>query len=124
MKKTLLIFAALAAALSLFVSSCSKDDSIDDGLSAYEEQIKTAAEKYVPGVVYSTYGSLATAGKTLCDDIKAMKAKGVGSLTQADIDKACSDFLAARAYWEASEAFHTEGPQPPGQGRPEGQGAV
>ena len=105
MKKTFTIFAAMLAASSLFLSSCDKDGGSDDGLSAYEEEIKTAAEKYVPGVIYSTYGKLATAGEALCKDIQAMKSKGVNALTQADIDKACKDFLEARAYWEASEAF-------------------
>lgn len=105
MKKTITILAAAIAASAFCLSSCDKDNNSKEGLTAYEKQIKSAAEKYIPGVIYSTYGSLASAGETLCQDIKAMKAKGIDNLTQSDIDKACKDFLAARSYWEASEAF-------------------
>lgn len=104
MKKilTLTAFAALAACT---FASCTKDDTASGELTAYEKSIKTAAEKYVSNVIYATYGKLATAGETLCNDLKALNEKGVKSITQNDIDKACTDFLAARAYWEASEAF-------------------
>jgi len=105
MKKTILLFAAAIAASAFCLSSCDKDNNSKEGLTAYEKQIKSAAEKYIQGVIYSTYGSLASAGETLCQDIKAIKAKGIDNLTQSDIDKACKDFLEARSYWEASEAF-------------------
>lgn len=103
MKKILAFFAIVVLTMMSFIS-CQKDVNSGE-LTAYEKAIKAAAEKYVPEVIYQTYGKLATAGETLCEDIQAMNEKGVKSLTQADIDKACKDFLEARAYWEASEAF-------------------
>ena len=97
-------FALLSAALVL--TSCgNKNNPENTGLTAYEKTIQTAVQKYVPGVIYATYGKLATAGETLCKDLQGLKEKGTGALTQADIDKTCQDFLEARAYWEASEAF-------------------
>ena len=105
MKKHIAILAACAAATAFCLSSCNKENGSSDGLTAYEEEIKTAAGKYVSGVIYTTYGNLATAGETLCKDLQAMRGKGVNNLTQSDIDKTCQDFLTARAYWEASEAF-------------------
>lgn len=103
MKKYLatIVIAALAA---ISITSCQKDTKTGE-LTAYEKAIKAAAEKYVPGVIYETYGRLATAGEALCADLKALNTKGVKNVTQADIDKTCKDFLDARAYWEASEAF-------------------
>ena len=103
MRKNFTIFALAALAVSALVS-CNKDNT-SGGLTNYEQAIKAAAEKYVPNVIYDTYGKLAAAGKVLCDDIQALNAKGVDGISQTDIDKACTDFLAARAYWEASEAF-------------------
>lgn len=98
-------FIAVAAA-ALCLTACQKDNQgAAEGLSAYEQAIKDATVQYVSNVIVSTYGQLASAGALLCDDIQAMSAKGVSALTQADIDKACADFLAARALWEASEAF-------------------
>ena len=107
MKKILSFFlsAVICALGAMTLVSCNHDDPVTNELSAYEKAIKAAAEKYVPNVIYSTYGKLASAGEVLCSDIQAMNAKGIASVTQADIDKACTDFLAARAYWEASEAF-------------------
>ncbi len=102
MKKILKTF-SIAACAFLALAAC---NPIQNGeLSAYEKEIKSAVESYVPDVVYATYGELAAAGKTLYEDIDAMKEKGVAAVSQADIDKACTDFLAARALWEASEAF-------------------
>lgn len=99
-------YIAFAAVAALCLTSCSsKNDPDQTGLSSYEKAIKTAVEQYVPGVIYDTYGKLAAAGETLCEDLQALKEKGVTAITQSDIDKACEDFLHARAYWEASEAF-------------------
>ncbi|MBQ6576207.1 MAG: imelysin [Bacteroidales bacterium] len=105
MKKSFILLAAAFAASAFCLTSCDKDNHSSEGLTAYEEEIKAAAEKYVPGVIYETYGKLASAGETLCKDIQTMKEKGVDKIAQSDIDKACKDFLEARAYWEASEAF-------------------
>ena len=102
--KKIFTFISIAAVTLLAFTSCEKENG-KSGLTTYENTIKTAAEKYVSGVIYETYGKLATAGAQVCDDIQSLKDKGVNGISQGDIDKACSDFLTARAYWEASEAF-------------------
>ncbi len=103
MKKFIAIISVAAVAI-FSLASCDRENE-QSGLTTYEKTIKVAAEKYVSGVIYETYGKLAAAGKLLCDDIQAMNDKGVDGISQSDIDKACTDFLAARAFWEASEAF-------------------
>lgn len=102
MKKFFGAIAAIAAG-SLMLTACNSEGSGE--LSSYETEIKEAVESYIPDVVYSIYGNLAAAGADLYGDLSAMKQAGADSWTQADIDKACKDFLAARAYWEQSEAF-------------------
>jgi len=101
--KKFLAFVAIAAFGTLAFTACNNDS--DSELTAYEKEIKAVAEKYVPDVIYAIYGDLAEAGAELYEDLAGMKEKGVSSLTQDDIDEACEDFLEARAYWEASEAF-------------------
>ncbi len=102
-KVSVIVFVSIAALGAAVLGACNPIESGE--ISAYEKEIKAAVEGYVPDVVYATYGSLAQAGKDLYEDLDAMKSKGVNALSQADIDKACADFLAARALWEASEAF-------------------
>lgn len=102
--KKIFTLISIAAVSLLALTSCEKENG-KSGLTTYENTIKTAAEKYVSGVIYDIYGKLAVAGAQVCDDIQSLKEKGVNGISQADIDKACSDFLTARAYWEASEAF-------------------
>ncbi len=102
MKKILGALSAIATG-ALVLTACNPEGSSE--LSSYEKEIKEAVEAYVPNVVYSIYGNLAAAGTELYNDLRAMKEAGADSWTQADIDKACEDFLAARAYWEQSEAF-------------------
>lgn len=102
--KKIFTLISIAAVTLLAFTSCEKENG-DSGLTTYEKAIKAAAEKYVSGVIYDTYGKLAVAGSQLCDDISSLNQKGVNGISQADIDKTCADFLAARAYWEASEAF-------------------
>ena len=96
MKKVLLIAAAV-----LVAASCNK--TLNPGETAQEKELKAAVQQYVPGVIYKIYGNLADASQSLYDDLSAMKASS--AVTQAQIDKACEDFLAARKWWEQSEAF-------------------
>ena len=103
--KKIILSITLAAAAAVALVSCNKENTDPNALTAYEQSIKTASEKYIENVVYATYGSLATAGNNLYQDLLAMKQGGIGKLSQAAIDKACADFLSARSYWEASEAF-------------------
>ena len=107
MKKIISLLAIAAMSLLAF-TACDKNkgNSTDSNeLTAYEQAIKTAATKYVSNVIYATYGDLAEAGEALYQDLLAMKEAGIDNLKSEDINKACDDFLAARAYWEASEAF-------------------
>lgn len=103
MKKKLFdyAFAAFAAvALSMGFASCSdNNDGPDDPTQTKEfktnEQILS---DYVNKVVIPTYKSLADASILLAEDCQDLT-------SQAKVDKACSDWLAARRYWELSEAF-------------------
>lgn len=103
MKKKLFdyAFAAFAAvALSMGFASCSdNNDGPDDPTQTKEfktnEQILS---DYVNKVVIPTYKSLADASILLAEDCQDLS-------SQAKVDKACSDWLAARRYWELSEAF-------------------
>lgn len=102
MKNTIKFLAITAAALLSF-AACEKDNKDTDELTSYEQAIKDAAGKYVENVIYTTYGKLADAGTLLYNDLVALR--DAETLTQAAIDKACADFLAARSFWEKSEAF-------------------
>lgn len=103
MKKKLFdyAFAAFAAvALSMGFASCSdNNDGPDDPTQTKEfktnEQILS---DYVNKVVIPTYKSLADASILLAEDCQDLT-------SQAKVDKACTDWLAARRYWELSEAF-------------------
>lgn len=94
-------FAAFAAvALSMGFASCSdNNDGPEDPTQTAEfktnEQILS---DYVNKVVIPTYKSLADASILLAEDCQDLS-------SQAKVDKACSDWLAARRYWELSEAF-------------------
>ena len=103
MKKIAKIFFAAMAVFA--VAACNKDDGQETGLTDYEKAIQTLTKNYVENVIYATYGNLASAGNDLYEDLLAIKEAGVDKISQSDIDKACTDFLRARAYWEASEAF-------------------
>ena len=56
----------------------------------------------VDNVIVPTYTSLADNTEDLEKTLHGLTA---ASITQAQIDKACADFKAARLYWERSEAF-------------------
>ena len=98
--KTFEKFLAVGA-MVLVAMACSKTDTT--GLTAQDNQLKEAVEQYVPGVIYTIYGNLADATEMLYDQLEALKGKN--SVEQADIDKVCETFLAARQWWEQSEAF-------------------
>ena len=101
--------------MGLAFTACSSDDDNNNG-SAEQEQANSLAEKeqtmeaitgqYVNHVVFPIYKSLAAQTSTLFDQLVDAKAKlRAGSLTQADIDKLCATFIAARSAWEQSESF-------------------
>lgn len=105
-----------AALISAPLASCSSDDKNDNPVvdvtdpanypSAAPQSLQAVVQTYVNDVVYPTYASLAKNAqqlKTACDALYAAAEKG--SMTQAQIDAACSAFKAARVEWEQSEAF-------------------
>ena len=98
MKK--LKFAALIAAsvILLGVTSCSKDDIVEEKNKETKEAI---VKQYLNQTVYPTYGNLATEAQNLVDHLEALKE----NKTQANLDQATVSFLEARKWWEKSEAF-------------------
>jgi hypothetical protein len=92
-------------ALGATLASCEKSKVDLSELSANQKKMALAVDNYVPNVVYSTYKALADETDNLYNALAAASAKGVNSLTQADIDGICTTFLKARKYWEQSEAF-------------------
>ena len=103
MKKltTLTVLALLGAVI---LGGCQKEP-VKEGLTDNQKQMKAAVEQYVPNVVYSTYKALADETQGLYELLAAATKKGTASVTDSDINAICSKFLAARTYWEQSEAF-------------------
>ena len=100
-----LLFAA-AGVMSLGFSSCSDDNNEDKTVEAQGTTLQTIVAQYVDDVVTPTYRDLQTAAATLDDACRNLYAKRqAGTLTQTDIDAACTAFKNARKYWEQSEAF-------------------
>ena len=89
----------MLCALGLGMSSCSddKNEVIEDGNGVNATQ-REILDTYVQQVVVPTYRSLADAAIRLADDCQHLG-------TQAQVDKACNDWVEARKYWELSEAF-------------------
>ena len=102
---SLLLFTA--GSLSTGLVSCSSDD--DDSSSSISEKqqaMQDITTQYVNNVVYPIYKSLAAQTSDLFDQLVSAKSKfRAGTLSQGDIDKICTTFLAARSAWETSEAF-------------------
>ena len=103
MKKTFKTIAVSALCI-VALDSCQKEPT-KEGLTANQKEMKAAVEQYVPNVVYSTYKSLADETQNLYELLSAASKKGVNALTDNDINAICTKFLAARTYWEQSEAF-------------------
>lgn len=86
-----LLSAAVIAAISMSMSSCSDDNGGDDNDDAELQAINV---KFVDETVVPTYEGLCTATKSLIGDIQSK-----------NISKACTDWKSARQYWEWSESF-------------------
>lgn len=89
------------AAACLLAAACQKTPAVTE--NEQDKALKAAVEQYVPGVIYKIYGNLADAAAQMYDQLASMKASA--SYTQAQIDQLCTTFLAARGWWEQSEAF-------------------
>jgi len=100
-----LLFAA-AGVVSLGFSSCSDDNSEEKTVEVQSSTLQTIVAQYVDDVVNPTYRDLQAAAATLDEACKNLYTKrAAGTLTQTDIDAACTAFKNARMYWEQSEAF-------------------
>ena len=100
-----LLFAAVGM-MGMGFTSCSSDDPEDNTVEASASTLENIVGQYVNDVVNPTYRDLQAAAATLDDACKNLYAKRLaGTLTQTDIDAACTAFKNARKYWEQSEAF-------------------
>lgn len=106
MKKIFYSMAVLVMGLA-FTACSSDDDKKDDSkITEKEQAMEAITNKYVNNVIFPIYKSLASQTSTLFDQLVEAKSKfRAGTLTQADIDKICSTFIAARSAWESSESF-------------------
>ena len=93
MKKT--IIATIVAAAFLAVG-CNHGN----GELVNEKQAQVI-EQYVNHTIAPTYSNLALYTDRLVNDLEAFQS----SQSQSDLNKVCETFLAARAWWETSEAF-------------------
>ena len=101
MKNLIRISAAVFAVMG--VAACDENGKgLDpDDLAVRDERFMEIADRFVNHTVIPTYTSLSDYTEQLVSDLEALKE----NTTQANLDKACETFLAARAYWEKSEAF-------------------
>lgn len=106
MKKIFYSMAVLVMGLA-FTACSSDDDKKDDSkITEKEQAMEAITNQYVNNVIFPIYKSLASQTSTLFDQLVEAKSKfRAGTLTQADIDKICSTFIAARSAWESSESF-------------------
>lgn len=65
-------------------------------------ELKSIVNNLVDNVIIPTYTDLADDAEELQ---KALNGLNVNSITQSDVDKACTAFKKARQHWERSEAF-------------------
>ena len=93
MKKVIL---STVVALSLLAVGCKHGE----GNLVNEKQVQVI-EQYVDHTIAPTYTNLANNTEQLVNELTAFRA----SHSQSDLNKACETFLAARAWWEKSEAF-------------------
>ena len=104
--KYALLFAA--GVMSLGFTSCSDDNNNDedDNVQVTSSEMETIVAQYVNDVVNPTYKDLQAAAASLDEACANLYNKHkAGTLTQSDIDAACTAFKSARKYWEQSEAF-------------------
>jgi uncharacterized iron-regulated protein len=96
--KTLALL-SMTFVLSATFSSCEKDKNVDD--TSIDDTYKAILAGYVDGVVVPTYKSLAEAALGMRTANEALKTNASSSNIQAAADA----WMAARIYWEKSEAF-------------------
>ena len=106
MKKTIFSMAVLAVGLAFTACSSDDDNNSDNSITEKEQAMQAITNQYVNNVIFPIYQSLASQTSTLFDQLVEAKSKfRAGTLTQGDIDKLCTTFIAARSAWEQSESF-------------------
>ena len=106
MKKIFYSIAVLMMGLAFTACSSDDDNKDDNKLSEKEQAMQAITDQYVNNVIFPIYKSLASQTSTLFDQLVDAKSKfRAGTLTQGDIDKLCTTFIAARSAWEQSESF-------------------
>ena len=106
MKKIIYSMAVLMIGLAFTACSSDDDNKDDNKLSEKEQAMQAITDQYVNNVIFPIYKSLASQTSTLFDQLVDAKSKfRAGTLTQGDIDKLCTTFIAARSAWEQSESF-------------------
>lgn len=100
-------YSIAAVAMLMGTSACSDDnDSPAPGSSdEQEEALKLVITDYVNNTVVPTYRGLADASMRLADVCDRMCEGGVANLTPALVEEAGREWIAARRYWELSEAW-------------------
>ena len=100
MKRTIKtkLLIALLGLIAMSVTSCGKDDVIEEKNKETKEAI---VKQYLNQTVYPTYGKLAEEAQNLVDNLNALKE----NKTQTNLNQATVSFLEARKWWEMSEAF-------------------
>ena len=106
MKKTIFSMAVLMMGLAFIACSSDDDNNSNNNVSEKEQAMQAITDQYVNNVIFPIYKSLASQTSTLFDQLVDAKNKfRAGTLTQGDIDKLCTTFIAARSAWEQSESF-------------------
>lgn len=95
MKRNLIVFFAVVAALA----SCEQADPEDNTLK--DQAFKTIAENFINNTLAPTYSALAAESDKLVVELQNLEA----DRTQANLETVCATFLEARKRWEMSEAF-------------------
>ncbi len=103
MKKLFFTFAAVAMMVGF--TACSDDDPKASGNDEQEEALKLVIADYVNNTVVPTYRGLADASMRLADVCDHMCEAGVANLTIDLVEEAGREWIAARRYWELSEAW-------------------
>ena len=90
------VIIATMVAIALVATSCNHGNG-----ELVNEKQAAVIEQYVDHTIAPTYTHLANYADQLVNELKAFRNSG----SQSDLNKACETFLAARAWWEKSEAF-------------------
>lgn len=107
MKTKILLYVMVAAAIVSSAVSC-ESSSGEEGptVSVREQTLQKAASTFVSKTVVPTYRELADATIDLVEACETMQtAFAAGNLQTAQVKAACDQWIAARKYWELSEAF-------------------